>query len=137
MYTTVVLPIDGSEHSRRAEQTALNIADTHDAELHVLHVVNTRRYSEPVLSTMELVTDEAEDRAMALLERVMEKADDRDLDVVSRCCHGVPHEEIKRYAEEVDADIIVMGYQGRTHNKKMGRVADRVVRDTSQETLTV
>ena len=137
MYTTVVVPIDGSEHSRRAEQTALDIAEAHDAELHVLHVVNTRRYSEPVLSTMELVTDEAEDRAMALLERVTEQAADRGIDVETRCCHGVPHEEIKRYAEAVDADIIVMGYQGRSHTKKMGRVADRVVRDTPKETLTV
>jgi nucleotide-binding universal stress UspA family protein len=137
MYDTVLVPTDGSKGSGRAEQTALRLAEQFDAELHALHVIDTRHHSEPALSAMELETDEAEDRAIALLKEVVEAGEEHGLDVTSRCCHGVPHEEILDYAAEVGADVVVMGYQGHTHSQKMGSVVDRVVREADRQVLAV
>jgi nucleotide-binding universal stress UspA family protein len=137
MYQTILLPTDGSEQSKRAEQKALEMAEQTGADLHALHVIDTRHMSEPALSSMELVTDEAEDRAMELLEDIFETSEKRGIDATSRCCHGVPHEEILAYADEVDADLIVMGYRGHTHDQKMGSVVNRVLNDTDREVLTV
>lgn len=137
MYDKILLPTDGSEGSKRAERTALDLAEQFDAQLHALHVVDTRHASEPALSSMELVTDEAESRAMDLLKEVVAAGEERGLEATSRCCHGVPHEEILAYAEDVDADVIVMGYQGHTHEEKMGSVVDRVMNDTKRQVLAV
>jgi nucleotide-binding universal stress UspA family protein len=137
MYETILLPIDGSEPSCQAEDTALDLAERFDAELHALHVVDTRHHSEPALSATELLTDEAEEEARALLERVTERGESRGIEVETRCCHGTPHREIIRYAEETDAGLIVLGCRGHTHEEKLGRVANRVVRDAGQETLAV
>jgi nucleotide-binding universal stress UspA family protein len=137
MYDQILLPTDGSEQSGKAEQRALALAEQFDAELHALHVIDTRHMSEPALSTMELVTDEAEDRAMELLKDVVQAGEERGLTVTSRCCHGVPHDEILTYADEIDADLIVMGYQGHTHSEKMGSVVDRVLNATERQVLAV
>ena len=137
MYDRILLPTDGSEQSDEAEQQALALAEQFGAELHALHVIDTRHLSEPALSSMELITDEAEDRAMALLKDVVQAGEDRGLDVTSRCCHGVPHDEILDYAEEIDADLIVMGYRGHSHAERIGSVVDRVLQSTERQVLAV
>jgi len=137
MYETILLPIDGSEGSARAEEFALELAERYGAALHTIHVVDTRMRSEPALSSMELVTDEAEAAANELLRAVEEEATDRNVECTCRCCHGVPHEEIVSYADEVGADVIVMGYQGQTHEQRMGSVVQRVLQDTDRPVLAV
>lgn len=137
MYDRILLPTDGSEGSERARETALALAEQFGSGLHVMHVIDTRLFSEPALSTMELVTDEAETRAMELLEDIAGTAEGQGLDVELRCCHGVPHREIVAYADEVDADLLVMGYQGQTHEEKVGSVVDRVVHATGRQVLVV
>ena len=137
MYETILFPTDGSEGSARAEQTALGLAEQFDSDIHAMHVIDTRIFSEPALSTMELLTDEAEDRAMQLLADVIDAGEERGVEVTSHCCHGVPHDEIIAYADDIDADIIVMGYRGQTHSQKMGSVVDRVLQDTERQVLAV
>jgi nucleotide-binding universal stress UspA family protein len=137
MYERILLPTDGSEQSYKAEQKAVELAEQFGAQLHALHVIDTRHMSEPALSSMELVTDEAEALAMELLKDVVQAGGDRGLDVTSRCCHGVPHEEIIAHADDIDADLIVMGYRGHSHAEKIGSVVDRVLRGTEREVLTV
>jgi len=137
MYKTILLPTDGSEQSKKAEQKALEMAEQTGADLHALHVIDTRHMSEPALSSMELITDEAEDQAMDLLKDIVEDGEERGVDVTSRCCHGVPHDEILTYADEIDVDLIVMGYRGHTHDQKMGSVVNRVLNDTDRQVLTV
>lgn len=137
MYESVLLPVDGSEGSARAENFAIDLAERYDATIHVLHVVDTRLVSEPALSSMELVTDDAEAAAMELFEEIEERATERNIETSCRCCHGTPHDEIIEYAEDIGADVIVMGYQGQSHEKRIGSVVDRVLRNTDRPVLAV
>ena len=137
MYENILLPVDGSEGSERAEDFALELAERYGGRVHLLHVIDTRLMSEPALSTMELVTDEAEDAANEMLAEIEARATERNLEVTRRCCHGTPHDEVVDYAAEVDADVIVMGYQGQSHEKRMGSVVDRVLHETDRPVLAV
>ena len=137
MYRNILLPVDGSPGSDRAREFALNLAEQYDAAIHGLHVVDTRMMSEPALSSMELVTDEAEARAGEMLDEVRAACDDRAVECTTHCCHGTPHEEIIRYAGEVEADVIVMGYQGQSHEQRIGSVVERVLRKTERPVLAV
>ena len=133
MYETILVGTDGSKSANRAVEHAMNTAEKHDAELHALTVVNTKRYGEPSLSSYELVLNELEDRGNAQLKAVKTDADERGLEVVTDCHHGDPSQEIISYADDVDADVIVLGAQGRTHPKsEIGSTADRVVRETDR-----
>lgn len=137
MFETIVVPLDGSERASKALDHAIEVADKHGAELHVVCVVDTRLYGEPALSTLELAVDDLEDEAHDRLEEAIERATARELTVVTKCCHGVPHDTIQEYADAVDADLVVMGYRGETHAKKMGSVARRVVEESERMVQTV
>lgn len=137
MFETIVVPLDGSERASRALDHALEVADTHDAELHVVSIVDTRLYGEPALSSLELAVDELEDEAHDRLDDAVERATALEVAVVTRCCHGVPHDAIVAYADDVEADLIVMGYRGETHERKMGSVARAVVETSTRPVETV
>lgn len=136
MYDTILVPTDGSDGANRAIEHAFELAVRHDAAVHGLFVVDHRQYGEPALSSVELVIDEVEDHGQSLLSEVAERADNEEIEVVTRCCHGIPQEEIVAYADEIDADLIVVGYQGHSHRNRIGSVAERVVREAGRPVLT-
>lgn len=139
MYDSILVPIDGSDNANRAVHHAMEQAERFGATLYSLYVVDTRLYGEPGLSSTELVIDDLEDEGQRLLAELVEQADNRGIEAVTRCCHGVPHEEIIDYADEVDADVVVLGYQGQTHSLRgnIGSVAERVVRHAGRPVFVV
>ena len=72
-----------------------------------------------------------------MLAEIEERATSRNVECTCRCCHGTPHDEVVDYADEVDADVIVMGYRGQSHEERMGSVVDRVLRETDRPVLAV
>lgn len=138
MYETVLVGTDGSESANKAVEQALGTATKHGAELHAITVVNTKRYGEPVLSSTELVLTELEDRGTEQLNEIKAQAAERGIEVTTDCFHGEPSEEIIRYSDDIDADLIVLGARGRTHPRsKIGSTADRVIRNTDRFVLLV
>ena len=137
MYDTIVVATDGSADANRAVTHALEQAEQHGAELHAVFVVDTDRHAEPALSSMELETIEVEEWGNDELSEVAERGAALDVEVTTRCCHGKPYVEIISYADEVDADLIVLGYHGHSHTKteQMGSVSDRVVQNAGRPVL--
>jgi nucleotide-binding universal stress UspA family protein len=138
MYDRILVPTDGSEPANRAVEHTLELAERYGSTIYVLHVVDTARYGEPALSSAEIVINELEERGYEILEEVADRADDRGVTAKTKLCHGPPHQEITDYADEVDTDLIVLGYQGQSHKIKdqIGSVAERVVRTADRPVLT-
>ena len=137
MYDTILVATDGSTAANRATTHALEQAEQHEAALHAIFVVDTNRHSEPALSSTELKTIEVEDWANEELGKVVDRGERLDIAVTTRCCHGRPYREIINYADEIDADLIVLGYHGHSHmdTDHIGSVADRVVRNAGRPVL--
>jgi nucleotide-binding universal stress UspA family protein len=138
MYDTILVPIDGSDPANRAVEHALELAGQFGSTLHAMYVVDTARYGEPALSSAEIVLQELEEDGRELVEEVADRADNAGIAASTRVCHGAPHREIIEYADEVDADLVVMGYQGHSHKRRghMGSVADRVTQGAGRPVLT-
>lgn len=128
MYDRILVPTDGSDHAERAFDNALELADQSDSALSLLHVVDTGRIGEPALSSAELVVGQREDDGTAMLKRLAQRARDRGLETDIRNCHGEPSREIRDYADEIDADLVVMGYQGHDHDRTLGTVTTQIVK---------
>jgi nucleotide-binding universal stress UspA family protein len=129
---TILLATDGSEYARRAAMEAIDLAEERDATLHVVCVVDERRFDDPALGSAELATIYAEDHAVLSVDEVIGMAGDRPVTVEGDTRHGVPDEIILAYADEVDADTIVIGEHGdhEEHFSGVGRhVTDRTDRD--------
>lgn len=137
MYDTILVATDGSADANRAATHALEQAEQHEAALHAIFVVDTDRYSEPALSTMELETTEVEDWGKQELAEIVERGETLGIKITTRCCHGKPYQEIINYADEVDADLIVLGYHGHSHTEsdQIGSVTDRVVENAGRAVL--
>lgn len=133
---TILLPTDGSESARQATAHAIALAARTGAKLHAVFVVDTRDLGEPALSSMEVLIDEYEDRGHEILQAVEETAARHDVSVETRCCHGDPIEEIVALADAVDADLIVMGERGETHEIKPGEVTRKLSREDDRVVVT-
>lgn len=139
MYDTILVATDGSQNASRAITHALEQAEKHDAVLHGIFVVDTSRFDDPAIGSAELATNDAEDEGQQHLDEIRQRAESLDIEFAGRCCHGRPHEEIVTYADSIDPDLVVLGYQGHSHTESgiIGSVTDRVVRTVGRPTLIV
>ena len=138
MYDTILVGTDGSEYANHAVERAIDTAKAHDAALHVMTVVNSKRYGEPALSSKEIILNELEERGNRQLAQVEEMVEGEGIDLTTAVPHGDPTDELLAYAADVGADLIVLGTKGRTHtSSKIGSTANRVVRSTDREVLLV
>ena len=139
MYDTILVATDGSQNASRAIVHALEQAEKHGAVLHGIFVVDTSRFDDPALGSTGLATTDAEDEGQRYLDEIRQRAESLDIEFVGRCCHGRPHEEIVKYADSIDPDLVVIGYQGHSHTETdiIGSVTDRVVRTVGRPTLVV
>lgn len=131
MYDDIVVPIDGSEHAESAAGTAFDLADHHDATVHVVCVIDPGPLGNLRLPGDAASAEEAiRTKATQFVRQPKERATERGLEVETATPSGPPGEEILEYAEDVDADLIVMGTRGRggVHRMAVGSVADYVIR---------
>ena len=143
MYDTILFPTDGSDASLRALDHALELAETYGATLHVLYVVDTSYpYGDfdgaavDLTSVFETLREEGE----RTIETVEERAATAGVDVVGATREdSAVHRAILEYADEVDADVLVMGTHGRRGLDRwlLGSVTERVVRGADVPVLTV
>ena len=136
MYERILVPTDGSVGSAHVALQAIDIAETYDATIHVLHVVD-----ESVRAFVAGFGDESEldDRGKEAVERVAAMARAHDVDVVTAIEDGDPARHIVEYADEIDADLIVAGTHGRSgvERRLIGSVAERLVRRARCPVMTV
>lgn len=137
MYDRILVATDGSADANRAVTHALEQAEQHDSDLHAIFVVDTDRYHEPALSSVELETNEIEEWGNEQLGEIVERAEGLGVAVTTRSCHGKPSVEIINYADEIDARLIVLGYHGHSHaeTENIGSVTDRVVQNAGRPVL--
>ena len=136
---------DFSENSRPAFQYAISFAQTFEAELTILHVINSSRLGYPafevgvpfdlqgVLNSINESVEKAFQGLVAECERCV------GLETKTASRMGVPANEIVRFAEEEAAELIVMGTHGWTGFRHLilGSTAENVVRTARCPVLTV
>lgn len=70
---------------------------------------------------------------MAVYSVELEQASAEGVDANSVILHGVPHEEVLRYIDENEIDLVVMGTKDRPgeYRQLLGSVTERVTRITN------
>jgi nucleotide-binding universal stress UspA family protein len=140
---TLLLAHDFDETSELALDTAIELARKLSAKIVVAHVYSLPVYTFPEGSSLIPSAEDAArlaDAAQRGLDQVLERrrgVAGVELSGVLRT--GVPDEEICRLAEEIGADMIVIGThrRGAIARALLGSVAQRVVRAAKAPVLTV
>ena len=123
---TIVFPTDGSTAAEAARPVAEQFAERYGAALHVLRV--------------EIIPPAGDLRFDAVPEPFEAEGPDGETGVIEvRRRHPVSADAIVLYADEVDADLIIMGTHGRSGFDRLtlGSTAERVLRLAPCPVLTI
>ena len=126
----ILVATDGSGPSDTAIQLAGNLTAATGSELHVLHVTMISQYIHPdLLSEVQVqrIKDEAEARLAAAVARAKEE---RLEFTNSHIRYGKADEETIRVAQEIGADLIVIGNRSGSAMSRimLGNDAESIVR---------
>ena len=140
MYDTVLFPTDGSETATEAAVHAIDLAERHDANIHVLYVVDHERVGRmaPKLGT-DHIKETLQQEGERATSEIADQAAEAGLETTTSLREGAPADMISTYADTVGADAIVMGTNGRTGMDRLllGSVAERVIQTTDLPVTTV
>jgi nucleotide-binding universal stress UspA family protein len=125
MYERILVPTDGSPTAEAAMEHALEIAGRYGAEVHVLHVISTRRYDTSIESAVAPLRERGEE----YVERLAAAAADAGVAVTGAVEVGRPARLLLEYVDDHDVDLVVMGTRGRggLQHRLLGSVAEYVV----------
>ena len=151
--TKILLATDGSEEATLAAQTAVDIADKTNSELHVVYVGGLDygypnydpsydpSYAVPDYEYMQQIQENLEqEEARQALDDEVERVEAAGGRVVeAHLSMGSPDVEIVKLADDIGAGLIIMGSRGlgRIRRALIGSVSDSVVRHAHCPVLVV
>lgn len=141
-FDKILFPTDLTEASNGAASYALTMASHYEAELYVVHVVDTSGEAAgfylPHIS-YENLDREMVENAKKMLDNYCAK-NFKDLKGLHKeVAQGVPYEEILKAAKDNDIDLVIMGTfaQGRLDHFLFGSTTERVMRKIDRPVLVV
>jgi nucleotide-binding universal stress UspA family protein len=138
MIKNILVPLDGSDHSSKALDYALDLAEKYSAEIMILSVAQTYVTTGSILinrpmsqiETPGVYVSAIEIAHKNVLEKALKKAKNvnPDLNVSIKLVNGRASDEIVKIAKEDNFDLIVMGSRGLGGIKEflLGSVSDSV-----------
>ena len=136
----IIVPIDFSEHSEYALETAASIAKKFNSDVYVLHML---QLSNAIITASADSLNEEAVFYLKLAEQKMETFLDRPylkgVNVIPVVKHFMVFKEINELVKAQDADLIVMGSHGASGAKEVfiGSNAEKVVRHAEIPVLIV
>jgi nucleotide-binding universal stress UspA family protein len=126
----VLVAYDFSDFSEVALKYGLSIAQEHQAELHLLHVLPPRSLNEPEIAWYPVKGESAYHTAARRLQRVLPADVHLWCNVKTGVGEGNPYREILNYAEKNEIDLISVGAHGAGFGMRalFGSNVDRVLR---------
>ena len=136
MYDTILLPVDGSEHTDKILRHAADLAQWTAAKIQVVFVADTARDSLTVVDGNAV--DALEQEGKPIVSDVANELDSLGVEHGTDIVQGSPAPTIVDYAERYDYDLIVLPTHGRTGISRylLGSVTEKVVRLSDVPVLT-
>lgn len=128
----ILVPIGFSEQSITALEQAIIFAESMQADITLLSVLNDDAHIRDSLGVGKKEETELKKKAKAQLEALAAKySADSGLTISSLVAQGVIYEEINRVVELIEADMVVMGTNGKPTN-----LAKRFIGSNAYRTAT-
>ena len=140
--TSILIPTDFSKLSESALKMGISIAKRQNADIILLHVVDTFSYIQPTevfLPDFKIIPNIIETMENHLKELVEKIQGETDLKISAKIKSGIPSAEICRMAYEENISLIVMGTHGVSGLREffIGSEAFQVVKNARCPVLTM
>ncbi len=110
MFKRILLAVDGSEHSIKATDYAITIAQKFDGAVEAVYVVDTETMRRDALEAVD--QQEIERMHKGRMEPFRRRLDEGMITFWTHILHGDPGPTIVKFAEEEKFDTIVIGNRG-------------------------
>lgn len=138
---TILVATDFSESAKTALRVGIDLAKQFGAELHVLHGLDLPIpiFNPYAVAVPDAMITQARDEASRRLEEAVAEAGASGVSARAHLTEVPAAPAIARVAEELAADLVVMGTRGNTGIKHalLGSVAERTLRLAPCSVLTV
>ncbi len=141
-FKTILFATDFSENSEYAFSYALAMARKYQSMLAIVHIINEpvdlRGFYVPHIS-FESLEEEIEEGARKMMEKFCRMHVSDYGNYQTFIVPGIPYDEIIKKATELQADLIIMGTQGRSglDHVLFGSTAEKVVRKSPVPVMTI
>ena len=138
-YKRIMVATDGSKPARKAIETGIDIAKLSGAKIYAIYVVVPTTHSARDFGWEKAAMEHFRNEGKRATGFVEETAKVAGIEVESVLLEGHPADEIVKFAEQNDIEMIVMGTLGKTGLDRflLGSVAENVVRHSKIPVLVV
>jgi nucleotide-binding universal stress UspA family protein len=150
MLKHILIATDGSKHSEKAAEKAIEVAKLSGGEVIALYVADPRKYFAPAEEAMQASRsyEIPDDRIKMLQDSMLKEAEEATksareaaklagVPLEKKIVKGHPADEILKAANDVD--LVVMGSLGRTGVSRylLGSVTEKVIRNSKTPVMVV
>ncbi|MEQ6389938.1 universal stress protein [Bacillaceae bacterium S4-13-58] len=138
MYQKILLATDGSEHSMRAAENAVKIANcSRNSKVEIVYVIDADKTKSDVLSNWNSI--DINDSRMQQVKSVKELAEKDGISYEVKLLHGEPGPTIIDYANKNKFDLVVIGSRGLNGLQEfvLGSVSHKVAKRANCPVLIV
>jgi nucleotide-binding universal stress UspA family protein len=130
MFDTIMIPTDGSDYSKKAEDMALSLAKKLGSKVVAVHIIDDK-----LIYPYEVLEEEGK----AILKKVQEKGQENGVEVHEILIVGSPTHDMAKITEKAGADLVVIATHGKTGLEKilMGSVAENALKKVQVPVLLV
>lgn len=138
----ILVPIDFSEHARKALRYASEMAELYGAKIDLLHVIEEKLHPAFYVGGVQSIYDiepNIEEKVRERLDALHDEIAAGRPGVGVHVASGRAAREITQFAEEQGSDLVVMSTHGLTGAERflLGSVAEKVVRHVPVPVFTV
>lgn len=121
MFEKIMVPSDGSQHAKRAEDVALALARELGSTVVAVHIIDDK-----FITPFEVLETEGK----GILKSVTKKGKELGVQVDEILIFGSPIHDMAKITLKAEADLVVIGTHGRTRLEKliMGSVAESALK---------
>jgi nucleotide-binding universal stress UspA family protein len=147
MFENILIATDGSKHSEHAARVGIELAKQSKGKVTAIYVADLGRYFVPISDAGFNIASEALDSIRssvlksgeAAVKSIEDLAKAAGVPGEGKVIEGRPADDILKFAQDANMDVIVIGSIGKTGLEKflLGSVAEKVVRNSKAPVLIV
>ncbi len=139
MFKNIIVATDGSKYSSAAVRYAIEIAKECNANLTAIYVANIHGEFGLLRALVGNIDEIMEKEAEKILYDVKRLAKKHNVNIKTVFRKGIPSKEILKLANEINADLIIMGSRGLSDIEKtlIGSVTEHVIANAKCPVLVV
>jgi nucleotide-binding universal stress UspA family protein len=136
---SIVVGTDGSKDAELAIERAAEIAKGTGARVDLVTVLHDPTFHEPIASSARMGDVDIGDVAEGVLARGARRLEETGLEVETHTRQGDPARALIEIADELDADLIVVGARGRTSLERflLGSVSNKLSHYAGRSVMVV